>query len=216
MSITNRLRAFFLRMPSMKWHLETLARNAFTPDASMLELKRTHPVFICDDFMTGHRRHALLGNVEREAWCFTKQPFSMWKHKQGEHTYPIPFMERSSMVPHSVVKGELYFLPIQTIKLLDEHRANGIKFQRTRVPVIYPFRYRWTKGDKVVWTSRMQRQRISAHMYIGKKDFWDIQENWADNYSVVSQNTFIGGDARFELNQGKKYYIFKYAEYFER
>lgn len=212
--------------PTMDQHLEMVSENCFTPDLSELEQYVTHPVFVPDDLMTGHRRHHLLGGAERKAWAFTKQSFSVWKHKKKKYTHPILLEERSSIIPNSVVKGELYFLPTDTIKAIDNHRTNGIQFIRKRLPVVVPY-HKKVKQVKVVRVkgveelrmsehiSRQEHQKISAFVWVGNPPFWEDNWNtWA--FSKVEQDSWVAGVEPGLAAENEKYYFFKYKEYFER
>lgn len=213
----DRLKRFFRSKNAidLEWHCERVAINRYTPDIAFLEQYKEHPVFIYDHMMTGHRRHNLLDGAKREAFGFTKSAFAVWMQRAGQHTFPLPFQDRSSIIPNSVLRGEVYYLPTSTIKVLDEYKNNKLSFERQRVKIIIPYRYRWHDeiDNELVHVSREQKQSLWCWMYVAKKEFWDDTPYWSRNFCAVSQNTWKGGDPAL-AQENEKYYVFKYSDYF--
>lgn len=214
---TLREKLFGPKFPSMDWHLEKVAEVARTPDLHEIEQQKQHFLFVCDDLMTGHRRHHLLDGSKRRAWAFTKAPFSVWKRKAAKDTSVIPFEGPSPLVPNCVIKGEVHFVPTSIIKLLDDHKVNGVQFIRKRVRIVIPHREWYYDEDmKLVHSSREIRQHLSPFMYVAAPDFWNDHWN-TDTFNKVNLTawSWAKGDVHL-LEDHQKYYYFKYAEYFEK
>lgn len=196
-------------LPSVNFYIHINKLLKYTPDLAKLREKRAHYMFFPDDMKRGHRRHAMI--KESSKFCaqgFTKSGFSMWRHNLGQESYPISFEDKDAFVPFLKLKGEVFLVPTDTIKILDEHRENGVQFLRKRVRISIPFRIqRMDRDAKVIHTSRTYEQHLSPWMYVGVNDHWVELLNGIQ-FSPVTQQYF-GKEM-----ESMKYYEFVYKDYF--
>jgi len=196
-------------VPTVNFYIHIKKMLKYTPDLAKLREKPAHFMFFVDDLKRGHRRHEMLKGAEFFATAFSRSGYSMWKHNLGKETFPIPFEDSDAVVPFSKVKGELYLVPTDMIKILDEHRQNGVQFIRKRVRLAIPFRtVRMDKDAKVVYTSRTREQYWSAWMYVGINDYWVELLNGVQFGTVSQQHFGVEGNSM-------KYYEFVYQDYFD-
>lgn len=200
--------------PSSNWVSRVQQQVKNTPDLWLLENYSHWLTFVCDDLKTGHRRHDLLEGSELACDCvFSKPAFSMFNKKLGKASFPVPILGRSVMAPYSVVKGQLWRVPTDTLKGLDIYRNNTVEFQRTRISVAVPYKeVHWDNNPNEVYVSRTRTQYVRAWMYVGRPQFWDDLIDAGMLFSKVRQGSF-GPD--YITTKGR-FYEYTYAEYFDK
>lgn len=182
-----------VKTPSPAWVKENLQGCEYTPDIAKLEQRKYHLLFVCDDCMRRHGRNEefLSEDTYRMAAFTSDDELSMWKKIAGTQSFPVPIKgyrwnelrsveeKREQSTKISVmnlnatrtgrIKGELYKVSTKTLVNLDNHRLNGVQFERQRVKVIIPYRY---QSGHVGVDDQEFVQTAKAFMYMGILDFW--------------------------------------------
>lgn len=185
--------------------------HEFTPDLWRLEQRPRHLLFIYDEMMTKmpYTRRGTLGDPICPA--FSKEKFSLWKKKAGKETFPIAldtgfgtiprWAELSQAAPLASIKGELYSVPIEVIKKLDNSKINGVLFTRRRVKLYVPYQEMNASGNP------MQRQshEVKAWMYVGNPLWNDLLDG---GYYFSPVKLFNPNDTETD-----QYYFFTIDEY---
>lgn len=187
-------------MASLLWAVEDMDRKySRTPDLHNVLAQKKMLVFLPDDLKTRHRRFNLIrGHTEVKAHAaFTEKTFFHWKKELGKETFTIPLLcspeEKKSTPPigpmPARVCGELHLIDSHCILNLDQHRVNGVQFERVRMPLIVPYRNQiWLKdrgrAEEVLgrnldastaYITKWEYEKVWASMYVGKREYWDGQ-----------------------------------------
>lgn len=189
-----------------KWVHTTRVDMTHTPDMPQLEEYEWQHVFVYDEMKTGGLFNHLV-NVEMSGLfgtAYSQNRFQTWVKNIGEQSYPIPiegrplapkFLEGDLKYPPSArLRGELWTLRPYQLRLLDMHKANGVKFARRRVHLIYPYRevVRSKTSGKVFKTGE-QVYIMRAWMYQAIPEFWlpyiQDQDHGQHHYPVCHYHT---------------------------
>lgn len=178
----------------------------FTPDLWELEQKKEHRVFIHDDMMQLQPYHSLISEgalkynkKERELedgkfyplqYGYTTKKFSFIQKELGLKSIPIALDLRDLAEELPVwignaqrIRGEVYAVRTPTLVELDNHRMNGVQFQRRRVNINIGYKKLWRShwfnafGNKKYEYQLGKEEMISVEcwMYIGREDYWKDQ-----------------------------------------
>lgn len=174
--------------PDKTWLYEINKEHNFTPDMWRLQQRAKHLIFVYNEYQSRQHKHDLIGD-NRLAAAFTEASnLVMWKKKLGNETFPFAleikpeqtFGNSSFLGKPARISGELYSVPPQTIKAIDTDQLNEVYFQRKRVTVVVPFRYKDGSqlGSQLI-------QRVKAWMYVGPDEFWLDQLDMGQLYAQV-------------------------------
>lgn len=200
--------------PLFLLHIKDLLKN--TPDLAVLEQKKAHLLFVCDDFKKGHRRNTALQDAEYLGQGFTCPCFSMWKQNLGKNTFPLPFPNRDGLTPFSKISGEIWEVPTSVLKFLDRHRENTVQFNRMRVRVEVGYKNLYLDQEgKTRYISRSLRQVFRPWMYVANPDYWNGLINGLQFGNVTQVEFGNHFHLRHALREAAKYYQFQYKDYFD-
>ena len=173
---------------------EDKAMLRFTPDYPLLSQKKSHLVFIHDDMMQTLPNHRLI--VEGSCsgfyplcYGYTTKTYNFVKKSLSQASYPIAFDLKDVghlpvyMANRHRIRGEIYAIrPFQMIAL-DNHRQNGVEFQRQKVNINVGYRRQYrthyfnSLGNKI-YNYHLGKDEMLAQpcwMYFGKEEFWSEQ-----------------------------------------
>jgi len=174
-------------------YLEDLPRPEFTPDLWLLEQKKAHLFFIHDDMAQLQPFHDLvkagsLSGFYPMNYGYTAKKFTFVKKNLGLKSFPIaldlPFEDREKLPQYMSnehrIRGEIYAIRPRQIVELDNHRQNGVQFQRIRVNINIGFRKLMrhsitsSTGKKYSEYNLTKEEMISQEMcmYVGRRDYW--------------------------------------------
>jgi len=133
-------------------------------------------LFEYGDMMAEMPKHPLLGkDADLLQPAFSEPKFSLWNKRQGLETFPIALNLCSEKIARAKVFGQLYRLPSELLKEVDNRRETGILFKRKLVPLIIPY---W---EKSIITDGKRDQKLAEHpatrrtfawMYVGLNSTW--------------------------------------------
>lgn len=179
------------------WH----RKNALTPDMWFLEQFEYQLIFIPDDMKTGKSNHSLITDAAYDGapihpGCYTLDHYTFWKKDLGEHSFAIPL--DGTFIPQgwlriapcpARIQGELYAVRPKQFLKLDEHRHNGVQFQRRRVNISLPYRQvRYNHKKPNPFISEDCLHTVRAWMYVGCEDYWSDQIG--DMFSIRECNHY--------------------------
>lgn len=150
-------------------------RTTFTPDAAILSRKESHLFFIADEMMEKHYDYARLG-AEATNICqvLTQDKFSYWKKNLGKKSFALAL--ENGYTEKRQIRGELHLLLTEQIFKLDEHRENGVQYDRKRVKLILPYTQTQMKYQQMGFVLEdvpLMDKTINAWMYVGRSEYWD-------------------------------------------
>ena len=191
--------------PDLTWHKGWDSDVNFTPDLWKLQTRPKHLLFVYNEMQTNQRKHGMIGMERLGAAITEADNYVMWKKKLGRETFPFAleinseqkFGNSSFLGKPAKIVGELYEVAPSMIKSIDSYLLNGVTFDRKRVALQVPFRYR----DDPPSTQRVQR--IKAWMYVGPDEFWLDQ---LDTGAVYTQVKLYSANSYSETLD--KYYFF--------
>lgn len=183
-------------MPSFLKHYEEPTPSVITeldipdrtPDIWQLEQYKRQLIFVPDDMKTGMPNNKLIADasfIPRPKYpvCYTRTSFTMWKKDLGKASFPVilPDVYRPTgfvrwEVEAAPIQGELWSIEPSRFILLDNHKQNGVMFQRQRVDITLPYReVGWgaTKLPKI--GNDINTVFTPAWMYVGVTEYWDAQ-----------------------------------------
>lgn len=166
----------------------------FTPDLWMLEQKKSHLVFIHDDMMQTQPNHSMvqaqsLSGFYPFCYGYTARRYSFVKKNLGLQSFPIALNLRETdnlpywMADSQRLRGEVYAIRTPGIIALDNHRQNGVQFERLKVMINIGHRknYKHTTTDSkgIVHIDyslgKEEMTSVMAYMYVGREDYWKDQ-----------------------------------------
>jgi hypothetical protein len=165
-------------VPSPGFMSDVNSRTDFTPDVWKLEKRYFHNVFIYNELMTNSREYSevMEGKAVKLAAAYTADDtFVMYKKAVGKETFPftlkttpdMKFGNSTFLGEPAHVMGQLFTMrPGQVIRL-DTHLLNTVQFERVRVKICIPFRYK--NGSQL---SEPMVKSLPAWMYVGRYDWW--------------------------------------------
>lgn len=200
-----------------------------TPDIVELESKLHNYVFVPDECKMTHNHHQLVacGTSGFYPYCpaYTSLEYNFVEKKLGKESIAIPFVDIGTdnlppwMLKKFRIKGELYALRGCSFIPLDNHKLNGVAFERIKVRINVPHfkRYRQeSQSYNGVWHYDYTRSKdmltsMEVFMYVGKTDFWLPQlEAYEALYNFDSVPVATAPDERiwireyFEYKQGNR------------
>lgn len=167
----------------------------FTSDLWELEQKKEHLVFIHDDMMQTNPNHQLvqegsLSGFYPFQYGYTTKKFSFVTKELGLKSFPVALDLRdlAEELPMWIstshrIRGEVYAVRTPTIVSLDNHRRNGVEFQRRRVNINIGYKKLWRSH----WYNAFGRKQyeyklgkeemmtVECWMYIGREEYWKDQ-----------------------------------------
>lgn len=167
----------------------------FTPDLWELEQKKEHRVFIHDDMMQLQPNHELvrqgsLSGFYPFQYGYTTKKFSFIQKELGLKSFPIALDLRdlAEELPMYIadshrIRGEVYAVRTPTLIALDNHRQNGVQFQRRRVNInigykkLYKSHWFNAFGNKKYNYQLGKEEMLSVEcwMYVGRNEYWKDQ-----------------------------------------
>jgi len=178
-----------MRLLSRLFKKEPLYTPEFTPDFTELQDADEWPFFEYGDLKQGmtvnrmRKFHNKFG--EPVGLAFTAQHIPLWSRNAGPLSYPIAvdfLLNQTS--PKSHVMGELFNVPTKFIPTIDDHRMNGVYFDRKLVPLQLP-----------------DGSDIKAFMYKGRKDFWSKWIEWDNDFHRCEKDfSFIHPQRRSKIS----------------
>jgi gamma-glutamylcyclotransferase (GGCT)/AIG2-like uncharacterized protein YtfP len=168
---------FQLRNLFVKKALVNVEKTPYhTPDYQLLQDAPGWPVFEYGELKTGMPYHKRMA-AELRCNASTVEKMPLWAHNKGQDTSAVALRFSPINTRRAAVSGELYLVPTQNMIVLDNHRLNGVYFDRKMVKVALP-----------------DGTEVRAFMYLGKpKTFgpwlsWDHQfyrGRAGSNFSLV-------------------------------
>lgn len=167
----------------------------YTPDLWELEQKKEHRVFIHDDMMQLQPHHELvragsLSGFYPFQYGYTTKKFSFVEKDLGLKSIPIALDLRdlAEELPVYIgeshrIRGEVYAVRTNTLIELDNHRQNGVQFERRRVNINIGYKKLWRShwfnafGNKQYAHTIGKEEMISVEcwMYLGREEYWKDQ-----------------------------------------
>jgi len=151
--------------------------TGFTYDMWKLQRFQHQPLFVYDQWMQNHRMHSMIEDwAQYRGVAFTQNAnWIMWKKRLGQGTFPIPMRIPFNGVPMGRIRGELYLIDSERLKVLDEYKENGVEFRRKPVEVLIPYRHLEhivNKDHNYEWKATDLIAKIHTWMYIGRYKYW--------------------------------------------
>lgn len=213
-------------LPDKQKILEKEHQYRFTPDFYKLDKYANQFVFVADELMKAFPlHHNFLANARYFGTAYTRNVFTMFKHKCGERTHPVILPTKYHFPSSNRVKGELWLVGWGAIPFMDVYKQNGEVFERLRLKVDQPYRMSktpWSNFDnrglyfsKGMWynipkktLTEVQMASIRAWMYLAIPSYWGPLLDGGYTFSPVkplmSRNKDIGNYfyfSREELNR---------------
>lgn len=137
-----------------------------TPDYQQLQDAPGWPVFEYGEFKSYLPQHKKL-KAEMRAVAFTCEKMPLWAHHKGEETAAVALRINNPQLPlrRASIVGEIYVVPTNNIPFLDNHRLNGVYFDRKMVKVCLP-----------------DGNQVRAFMYVGKSKVFGPWLDWDHNF----------------------------------
>jgi gamma-glutamylcyclotransferase (GGCT)/AIG2-like uncharacterized protein YtfP len=135
-----------------------ISRNNSTWDIPDLERFDGHYVLVYGTLKFGHSRHSALSFDPR---CKFQGIFSTLdaSFEMVNTQFGFPVVLQGTGHKPGRIKGELWFVPSETIMYLDKLESNGKMFERDVFPV-----QGIRSGDRT--------ETLEAYMYVGRTKFW--------------------------------------------
>lgn len=202
-----------------------------TPDGAWLEDSLYQPVFLYCPLVRGGAQHSVIEKLycakddsgqSLNPYAYTAERFEMYQTNGGRASSPviipstkppIDFLFPGSLKqPRTAqVKGRVYYIPSNQMKVLDDLKGNGVLFHRKRVEILVPYRLQikdkieghetYTTGC-VMTPEKIERGYVWA--YVGKQDMWyDLINEYG--FSTVEHLPFT----RTRVRNGQIYSVTK-------
>lgn len=198
-------------LPTVSWIKERQKKTLYTPDISLLEKRPFQWLFEYGEAQPKHpefKTH-LEGHVADAPpmAAFTLNDFTCYKQKLGKLSFPVALPEKHFNTHHCQVRGNLIGVRSTRFLKLDEHRQNGVAFQRHRIKVAVPHFYMVeNKGTQGLTRVVCEPALFSAWMYIGVPEYWnEVLDN-----GLITGNLSTYGDLEATIPQ---YYQFTRRDY---
>lgn len=195
----------FLHEDFAGWIHKERGKVSFTPDINLLQQKKLHWLFVCDEMMKHHVCNLLLSENTLRCTAFTAGTYTLWKMREKKDFIKIiPLSEGPAC---KSVKGELYLVPSETLISIDKYKKNGVQFRRRKIHINIPYR-------KEIWSDVYPKKRVleknlatlKAWMYEGITEFWEPLLDGGFTFKEV--RSFIPKNDLLE-----EYYYFTTEEY---
>jgi hypothetical protein len=160
-----------------------------TPDAATLEESEHQLLFVCDTMMSNRIHFPKIKDHSEVLWRgFTYDSFTFFQRTlPGQVPEPIPLRIDTALAPRVKVFGEVHLIKSKFIKELDFMKVNRVQFERQRVKVIIPGRWRIdaenksTDGKPLPKVLLGKKGLISPEevyvrkmwMYVGRPECWE-------------------------------------------
>lgn len=113
--------------------------------------------------------------------AYTKEKFSLYTHTTERFFETIAL--KAPTLPTARLEGRLYYITDEDeIIKLDNIRGNGVSCDRKTLPILVP--YQNQNGDLV---------EIKAHVYIGRREFWEQRINYGMQCRRAGEKIVRGG-----------------------
>lgn len=200
-------------LPSAEWVREQAKKTLFTPDIALLEKRRFQWLFEYGEAQPKHEEYKtfLEGYTENvpPMAAFSLNPFSCYKQALGKLSHPVALEGARFNVHLAPIKGSLIGVASSRLIELDNHRMNGVAFQRHRVKVQVPhIKQVWHKERQGLTNIICEPEILSAWMYVGVPEYWN---EMLDN-GFITKNLNTYGDLSGTI---PRYYQFTRRDYGE-
>jgi hypothetical protein len=189
----------FAPLPSAAFKIDALVGTRYTPDINKLAQNEAWLLFAYDRYWSELKDYGI--------FVFTQQRFKMWVQDLGKYQVympmlvpenykdtlerpewadPNPFLLRSPLA--SRVRGTLHLVRPETLISLDKDMQNTVRFERIRVPLLYPYKRAHRKVTRSVfihkdgkpylekkygdWIHDRVMGRLEAWMYVAVEKHW--------------------------------------------
>lgn len=167
-----------LDLPTAEWLSDHIVPHS-TPDIAALERREWQLMFVYDEMMSALPFNGLLKDHARLlGTAFTHTRFTLWKTLCDGLNSAVALSPPDKdfvTAPARPIMGEIYAVrPYQFLKL-DNHKGNGMMFNRKRVNLIIPYREQIVDPKKdIVLMDEPRTARVSAWMYVGEPAYHPI------------------------------------------
>jgi gamma-glutamylcyclotransferase (GGCT)/AIG2-like uncharacterized protein YtfP len=143
-----------------------LTSSANTPDASVLQKKSSHLVFVYGTLKKGFSNHTYLAQRSTPIGIgFTRYKLLMRRVAHPSYTYPVlTYATGADIEKRASIYGELWNVPTPDMFLLDNLESNGVMYKRLPMPISAAIGHTSTNT---------QHTEVRAWVYLGLRDFWD-------------------------------------------
>jgi len=115
--------------------------SQYTPDIARLEKYEDQKLFVTDEWLSDRRQNFIIDEIgKREGVAFTQLPylFRVFTGFLSPEWTPVIQVDKDN--PGFRVKGEIVSIRPSSFLLLDKLKQNGLKFVRSRIPLVKPYR----------------------------------------------------------------------------
>ncbi len=193
-----------------------------TPDAAILEESEHQLLFICDTMMSDREEFSKIKDNSKPLWRgFTYNDYAFFSRTlPGQVPLPIPLQIDTVLAPKLKVFGEIHQMKSKFIKELDIMRGNRVQFERQRVKIIIPGRWRQNTENRCTEPGRQLPKVLlgkkglihpeelyirNAWMYVGIPEYWEPLLD--GGYFFQKVDVKLPYQTKPWL--GEKYYLFK-------
>lgn len=180
----------------------------YTPDICLLEAKLMHRIFIPDETMRGHYNYQMIG--EHSAYLclgYTYDRFECFRRITNQSLIAIPSGDKQTEPYHprgpARIKGEVHLIETAGLIKLDNHKENGVQFERKRVRILVAAYPQKTASDGNIQLGQEHVFPIEMWMYVAKQDYWEPLID--DGYLFKPVDVFVAKKPKKWLT---KYYQF--------
>lgn len=177
----------------------------FTPDIAILERRKSNLLFVFDEWQEGHRDFSMIEEYAVPMGAaFTKDDFVLYKRKLNALSYAVALDDSPFKVKKTSIRGKLYAIPrgedgsTRFIEL-DTVKENGVKFERRRVSVIFPYFYLGRGRDGKPFRGYWE-EVIRCYTYIGVQSYWEPLLKGQESLKVEANTSIKDGWLSSEKN----------------
>jgi hypothetical protein len=190
----------FAPLPSAAFRIDAQVKTRYTPDVHKLEQKEAWLLFAYDRYWSELKDY--------DIYVYTEQRFKMWVQDLGMYQVYLPFnvpekyrdtLERPEWAdPNPLntrialaarLRGTLHLIRPETIISLDKDVQNTVRFERVRVPLLYPYKRGHRKVIKNVYREKDGKPYLEKQMgdwtydrAVGKLEAWmyvAVEKHWS-------------------------------------
>ena len=192
-----------------------------TPDAAILEESEFQLLFICGTMMHNRAEYSKIEKNSEFLWrAFTYENFSFFCRTLPKDTpLPIPLSVDTPLAPRVKIFGEVHKIKSEFIKELDILMANRVQFQRQKVKVMIPGRWRVNEENHDVSGKALPKVLLGKKgliapetihlrnmwMYVGIPGYWEPLLDGGYFFQKVTTKL----PYRSKTWLGDKYYLFE-------
>ena len=191
----------FAPLPNAAFRIDAQVHVRYTPDVGKIMQKEAHLLFAYDRYWSELKDY----NIH----VFTEQRFKMWVQDLGKYQVyvptsvpenykdtlerpewadPNPLNTRTALAAR--VRGTLHLIRPETMISLDKDMQNTVRFERIRVPLLYPYKRAHRKVIRKVYTHTLDGKPFLTKRYgdwehdrcVGRLEAWmyvAVEKHWS-------------------------------------